>query len=41
MNNLYGKKGYENITADLRVKLKKMIDKYEDDDAAKIFSTPL
>ncbi|MVN20475.1 sulfatase-like hydrolase/transferase [Mucilaginibacter sp. HMF7410] len=33
MNNLYGKKGYEKITAELKNELNKQIDKYQDDDA--------
>lgn len=37
INNLYGKKGYEKLTADLMRQLKAQIDKYEDDDALKIF----
>lgn len=41
MNNLYGKKGYEKITIDLKSQLKQLIDKYEDDEAAKLFSTPV
>jgi arylsulfatase A-like enzyme len=41
MNNLYGKKDYEKITAGLKIKLKQLIHKYEDEDAAKLFSTPI
>lgn len=41
MKNLYGKKGYEKITADLKIKLKQLIDKYEDEDAATLFATPI
>ncbi len=36
MKNVYGKKGYEKITADLMQGLKDLIKKYEDEDAAKI-----
>jgi len=41
MNNLYGKKGYEKITADLKIRLKQLIDQYEDDEAATLFATPI
>ncbi|HTM99245.1 MAG TPA: sulfatase/phosphatase domain-containing protein, partial [Pedobacter sp.] len=41
VSNLFGKKGYEKITQDLMSELKNQIDKYDDPDAAKIFSTPL
>ena len=41
MNNLYGKKGYERVTTDLKRQLKQLIDKYEDEDAARLFSTPV
>lgn len=33
MNNVYGKKGYERLTADLRKQLDGLIDQYEDSDA--------
>ena len=36
MNNLFGKKGYEKVVADLRKKLDTLIAQYEDDDAKKI-----
>jgi arylsulfatase A-like enzyme len=36
MNNLYGKKGYEKITAELKKQLNDLIDQYEDDDAKRI-----
>ncbi len=36
INNLFGKKGYEKITADLRKRLDALIDQYEDNDAKKI-----
>lgn len=36
MNNLYGKKGYEKVTADLYVELNKLIDQYEDKEAKEI-----
>ncbi len=39
MQNIYGKKGYESITADLRKALKQQINKYEDKDALKILET--
>ncbi|MEJ7736867.1 MAG: sulfatase [Chitinophagaceae bacterium] len=38
MNNLYGKKGYEQITKDLQEQLVQIIDKYEDDDAKQILN---
>lgn len=37
MHNLYGKKGYEKITARLKNQLLDLIDKYEDEDAREIF----
>lgn len=40
-DNVFGKKGYEKVTTDLKVQLKRLIDKYEDEDAAKIFSVNL
>ncbi|PKV62942.1 sulfatase family protein [Pontibacter ramchanderi] len=36
MNNLYGQKGYEKITAKLRSQLREMIKKYEDDEARQL-----
>ncbi|MFD2887689.1 sulfatase family protein [Chitinophaga cymbidii] len=36
MNNLYGKKGYEKITAELKAGLEKLINQYEDDEAKKM-----
>jgi len=39
--NIFGKKGYEKLTADLMGQLKKQIDKYEDTEARKILATPL
>ncbi|WP_413999050.1 sulfatase [Flavobacterium sp. W1B] len=33
MNNLYGQKGSEKITAEMKVKLNKLIDQYDDQDA--------
>ena len=41
MNNLYGQKGYEKITARLKDQLSKLINKYEDEAAMKIFKTQL
>ena len=41
MNDLYGKKGYEKITAQMKKELLKQIDKYEDDDARKLVNKPL
>lgn len=38
MHNLYGKKGYEKLTADLKKQLNGQIDKYEDEDAKKILA---
>ncbi|WP_432419524.1 sulfatase family protein [Flavobacterium aquiphilum] len=37
-NNLYGKKGYEKITAYMKVQLNKLIDQYDDQDAKKLLS---
>ncbi|TCD21803.1 DUF4976 domain-containing protein [Pedobacter psychrodurus] len=37
-NNLYGKKGYENITAQLKSRLNNLIDQYEDQDAKDIMA---
>ncbi|MGN7205578.1 sulfatase family protein [Pedobacter sp. SAFR-022] len=39
MQNIYGKKGYESVTADLHKALKQQINKYEDKDALKILET--
>ncbi|HEX5153037.1 MAG TPA: sulfatase [Parafilimonas sp.] len=36
MNNVYGKKGYERITATLMKQLNALIEKYEDEDAKKL-----
>jgi len=36
MNNLFGKKGHEKITLELRKQLEGLIDQYEDEDAKKI-----
>lgn len=36
MHNLYGQKGYEKITADLKAALKKLIDQYEDAEAGSL-----
>ena len=36
MNNLFGKRGYETITAKLRMQLDKLIAQYEDEDAKQI-----
>ncbi|ADB37482.1 sulfatase family protein [Spirosoma linguale] len=41
MHNLYGSKGYEAITADLKAKLKKEIIHYKDDEALKIMESKL
>ena len=38
MNNLFGKKGYEKITATMGKKLNTLIDQYEDNDAKKILA---
>jgi len=38
LNNLYGGKGYEAITADLKNRLKKLIIKYDDQEALEIFN---
>ena len=38
MNNLFGKKKHEKITAELRMQLDQLIEQYEDDDAKKILS---
>ena len=39
MHNLYGQKGYEEITASLKTKLVQQIKKYEDDEALKILES--
>lgn len=36
VRNLYGQKGYEAITADLKVRLRAQIEQYKDDDAVKL-----
>ena len=41
MHNLFGKKGYEKITADMHRLLLQMIDKYEDNDAKQILDNKL
>ncbi|TZF86486.1 sulfatase (plasmid) [Pedobacter sp. BS3] len=41
MNNLYGKKGYEEITRNLKSQLKNLIVQYQDDEALNIFNTPV
>ncbi|WP_253271470.1 sulfatase [Flavihumibacter sp. ZG627] len=41
MNDLYGKKGYEKITAQMKKELLKQIDKYQDEDARKLVNKPL
>ena len=41
MNNLYGKKGYERITANLKGRLKDLVKKFEDEDAAKMIDQPI
>lgn len=38
MNNKYGQKGYEKITADMMKELNQQINRFEDDDAKKILS---
>lgn len=38
LHNLYGQKGYEAITADLKTKLTKQIQQYKDDEALKILA---
>lgn len=37
MRNIYGQKGYEKVTADLKKELAQLIDQYEDVEAMKIF----
>ena len=39
LHNLYGQKGYEAITADLKAKLTKQIQQYKDDEALKIMAS--
>jgi arylsulfatase A-like enzyme len=39
MRNIYGKKGYEEITATLKKQLDELIDVYEDDEAKRIVNT--
>ncbi len=41
MNDLYGKKGYEKITAQMKKELLNQIDKYEDADARKLVNKPV
>lgn len=36
LNNLYGKKGYEKVTADLKQQLKEQIVQYKDEEALKL-----
>jgi arylsulfatase A-like enzyme len=38
MNNIYGEKGYEKITAHLKLQLKKLIDLYDDQEAKQILA---
>jgi arylsulfatase A-like enzyme len=38
MHNLYGRKGYGKITADLRKKLAALVDRYEDEEARKMLA---
>ncbi|GGK72610.1 sulfatase [Rufibacter glacialis] len=38
LTNLYGKKGYESITANLKKELEQLIKKYEDEDAQKLLA---
>ncbi|QNE41960.1 sulfatase (plasmid) [Hymenobacter sp. NBH84] len=38
MRNLYGQKGYEKITTDLKKQLSSLIDKYEDDEARQLMT---
>ena len=38
VNNLYGQKGYEKLTATLKDKLKKLMIRYKDTDALKILA---
>lgn len=37
LHNLYGEKKYEEVTKDLKVKLRNLIDQYHDEEAAQIF----
>jgi arylsulfatase A-like enzyme len=39
MHNVYGQKGYEKITAELKEQLNRLIEQYEDEDAKKIVDT--
>jgi hypothetical protein len=39
MHNLYGQKGYEAITADLKTRLTNQIQQYKDDEALKILES--
>lgn len=39
MNNIYGQKGFEKLTLDLKMQLAKLIDQYEDEEAKMIFQT--
>jgi arylsulfatase A-like enzyme len=39
MHNLYGQKGYEALTADLKIKLKQEIQQYKDDEALEIMAS--
>ncbi|SFH00580.1 sulfatase family protein [Pedobacter insulae] len=41
VDNVFGKKGYEKVTASLMNELKNQMEKYDDADAIKIFSTQL
>lgn len=41
MDNLYGKKGYEKLTAGLKSQLEGLMDKYEDTEAEEIFRRPV
>lgn len=41
MHNLYGQKKYKKITAKMKTKLKELIEKYQDEDAMKLFKTPI
>jgi len=36
MRNIYGQKGFEKVTDDLKKKLAQLIDQYEDEEAKKI-----
>lgn len=41
MNNLYGKPGFEKLTADLKKELAKLIAEYDDNEAAEIMKKPI